>query len=231
MAGALLFGASQAQAVRPFVTDDAEVVGYKQAQLETWVQFDQATFEHNMVAAFGPTTWLELTMGMVHALSWQSEYAINGPLLQAKAAFWPLPDEGVTFAAVAGAAAPWGIGELEAPGWGAFGYLVMTASLNGGAQLIHLNAGLSGADTGSDWHLAPTFGLGVQARLWGGLHGVVETFYADPYDPYVKLGVQTGLRYFFSEELQIDATGGTQVQDPGAYEPWFSIGVRIVSPP
>jgi hypothetical protein len=56
-----------ARAIRPFVTDDARVVGGKLLQLETWVLVDRLVLEHNALVAVGPTDWLELTAGLLHS--------------------------------------------------------------------------------------------------------------------------------------------------------------------
>jgi hypothetical protein len=55
-----------AYAIRPFVTDDARVVGHKLAQLATWILLDHRELEHDLLAAIGPTDWLELTLGLRH---------------------------------------------------------------------------------------------------------------------------------------------------------------------
>lgn len=47
--------AGMARAVRPFITDDARVVGLRYAQAEAWQQWD--------MLAYGPTKWLELSVG------------------------------------------------------------------------------------------------------------------------------------------------------------------------
>ena len=52
--------------VRPFITDDARVVGDKLAQLETWLRFDKEAGQHWIMGAYGPNKKLELAVGGVY---------------------------------------------------------------------------------------------------------------------------------------------------------------------
>jgi hypothetical protein len=82
----LLATAPGALAVRPFITDDARVVGGRQAQMETWARGDRRAFEQWALASYGPTDALELMIGSVHGLTFEHgrEYSVAGPVLQAK---------------------------------------------------------------------------------------------------------------------------------------------------
>lgn len=53
------------QSVRPFITDDARVVGSRLAQLESWYRQDKETIQQWFLLAYGPTDWVELTFGGV----------------------------------------------------------------------------------------------------------------------------------------------------------------------
>ena len=52
--------------VRPFITDDARVVGKELAQLETWLRFDKESGQHWILGAYGPNSHLEITTGGVY---------------------------------------------------------------------------------------------------------------------------------------------------------------------
>jgi hypothetical protein len=69
MAGVLCW-TLHAHAIRPFITDDARVVGAHLLQLETWVQADAEQLQHWVLPAFGPTERIELTLGAVHGASY-----------------------------------------------------------------------------------------------------------------------------------------------------------------
>jgi hypothetical protein len=198
-------GTRPAQAIRPFVTDDARVVGNKLAQVETWFLLDRQVLEHNVLGAFGPTDWLELTVGFTHGAMHsgpEGGYAITGPILQLKGLFLTARNNGRPgIALAAGALPPLGVGAFTPPGWGGFAYLAVTESLFDEWLLLHGNLGVAVADEGphaSEGRLRTlvTAGFGFQARVFAGLHGVAEVYYGDPYDPSADFpALQVGFRY------------------------------------
>lgn len=244
---------AEAHAIRPFVTDDARVVGRSLAQLETWILVDRLVVEHNALAAIGPTDWLELTLGTTHGRVKRGNdrsYSITGPIAQAKALLLPTHDNGKPgFAVAAGVLPPLGYGEFAPPGWSGFGYMALTASLGHEALLIHANLGLAlgeasgqtsklgfGAPSGKRVRTLLTAGVGAQARVIAGLHAVAEVYRGDPYDPRTNFAAtQGGFRYIFSDHLQIDGTVGTTlaaVKDARGHsqtEQWLTLGLRLVS--
>lgn len=252
LGGALV--AAPARAIRPFVTDDARVVGHRLAQLETWLVLDRLVLEHNAFAAVGPTDWLELTLGVTHGRDHAGPdrgYSITGPVLQGKALILPAVDNGRPGAAVAaGVIPPFGTGAFPPPGWGAFVYGALTESLLDERLLIHANLGFAVGDEGStassigftggsrhNVRTLVTVGLGAQARVVAGLHAVTEFYYGDPYDPRTDFpAMQAGFRYVFNDHVQTDGTFGTTlmaVTDAGGHaqvEQWASMGVRLVTP-
>jgi hypothetical protein len=247
-AAASLLAPSRAQAIRPFVTDDARVVGNKLAQLETWVVADRLVLEHNALAAVGPTDWLEVAVGIVHGgvhAGPERGYSITGPIVQAKALVLPARDNGAPgLAFAAGALPPFGRGAFTPPGWSAFSYLAATESLFDEGLLLHANVGVAAGDnraglSGSSSRRVRTLvtaGVGLQGRIVGGLHGVGEVYYGDPYDPRTDFSAaQAGFRYIFNARVQMDGTLGstlTSVAGPGGHaqtEQWGTLGLRLVS--
>jgi hypothetical protein len=79
-------------AVRPFVTDDARVVGYHVGQLESSVKADKNVVANLNLFAFGPTENLELTLGWVdgspHGSGEARVFSVQGPLVQTKYLFF-----------------------------------------------------------------------------------------------------------------------------------------------
>jgi hypothetical protein len=216
-----------ALAVRPFVTDDARVVGGRQAQAESWVRGDRSLFEHWFLAAYGPIEPLELTIGMVHGVEFlpQREYTAAGPLLQAKYLLRrPKSNSWPGLAVSAGAIAPAGFGPLRPEAWQRFVYAAVTESLGeGDAVLLHGNVGAAGGRV--------TWGAGTQTRVKGGFHFVGEIFSGDPYAETTGNMVQLGFRHFFSEYIQIDGTIGTGVTGQPRASTWATIGIRLATPP
>ena len=246
--------AGRAQAIRPFVTDDARVVGDRLAQLETWLLVDRLVLEHNILAAAGPTNWLEVTLGMTHGgvhSGPERGYSITGPILQAKALILPAENNGRPgFAIAAGVLPPAGSGAFTPPGWGGFTYAALTESLFDERLLLHANVGIAVGYKGSntsdlgfesesarDWRILVTGGVGAQVRIFAGLHGVAEIYYGDPYDPRTNFpAVQAGFRYIFSDHVQVDGTFGSTLASVETAdrrdetEQWGTLGLRLVSP-
>ncbi len=239
---------TEAHAIRPFVTDDARVAGQKTLQLETWVVVDRFVVEHNALASFGATDWLELTLGVVHGgvhSGPQRGYSIAGPILQVKALALDAQNNGPPGLAVAaGVLPPLGYGAFTPQAWTGFAYLALTESVLDEWFLFHANLGVSIGDavdavSGERRTQALVVaGFGFQARMIAGLHGVAEVFYGDPYDPrFGYPAMQVGFRYIFSDHIQVDGTFGSTLtpvrtgDDHAQTEQWGTLGLRLVSSP
>lgn len=232
--------ARYAPKVRPFITDDARVVGDHLAQLETWTRIDHAAVQQWALVAFGPTKWLELSGGGVFGADRTPDglrlaYAL--PLLQAKVLLREYKaGAGPGFGLAAGTFLPYGKGTFKAVGYGTFGYATVSQCFGAGERLLlHLNGGgnylrVSRPEAGTDPHrLVATWGFGSQLRTVGGLHVVGELFSGDPYVPGTGTAYQAGFRYFVSDLLQLDATVGEGLAGKVQLPFWFSAGVRIVT--
>jgi hypothetical protein len=224
----------EAYAIRPFVTDDARVVGDRLAQLETWLLGNRNDITHNILGAIGPTDWLEVTTGFAHGGVFDESdkgngYSITGPIFQLKAlahevkpGSWP----GVAFAV--GTLPPFGYGPFKPRGVGVFGYMAITESLFNDDFLFHANIGVTTVDEKTHWVLTTTSGFGFQARIIGGLHAVGEFYHGDPYDALLRTGAsQFGFRYIVNDSIQFDGTVGSTFADNS--EQWWTLGIRLVS--
>jgi hypothetical protein len=228
----LVLSAVPALAVRPFITDDARVVGRRQAQMEMWVRGDRSAFQQWALTSYGPAEPLELTLGMVHGVHYEHDrqYSVAGPLMQAKYLFrkpsagsWP----GV--AVSAGAFAPVGNGQFTPHGWDTFAYAAVTHSMSeGDGVLIHGNLGFVNSSIGGR---KETWGVGSQVRVIGGFHAVGEVFSGDPYAESSGLAFQGGFRHFISEYIQIDATIGSGISGQPRLPLWGTVGLRLATPP
>ena len=241
-----------AHAIRPFVTDDARVVGDRLAQLETWMLLDRSVLEHNVFVAFGPHRRVELTAGLLHGgvhSGVSRQYSLTGPVLQSKVLVLEAQNNAWPGLAVAGGVLPpLGVGPFTPKGWGGFGYVALTESIADETVLIHANVGLAVGDDGPqsaqlDRGESPrarirtllTTGLATQIRMVAGLHAVGEVYHGDPYDPRTDFfAVQGGARYIFSDHVQSDFTFGTtagKVESEGVsrVERWATIGLRLVT--
>lgn len=220
-----------ALAVRPFVTDDARVVGNHMMQLETSVRYDKDQFSNLNLVAFGPTEKTEVTVGFVDGFPLQMEsnrsFAMAGPLTQFKYLFWePKPNSYPGMAIATGALPPWGKGEFKQDTWSEFVFLAATESLFENEQvLVHANLGISTTNPAT----VATWGLGTQIHLIGGLHGVLEAFYNDPYAGKTGGAYQVGFRHIISEQVQVDLTMGGGLFGSEQINTFAGMGLRIVS--
>ena len=218
-------------AVRPFVTDDARVVGDHQAQLETSVRYSQDTFSNLNLFAFGPTEKSEVTVGWVNGFPLDVEsnrsFSITGPLMQFKYLLWEAkPNRYPGFALVGGAAPPWGRGDFRPGRWSEFAFAAVTESLFDKERvLIHGNIGISTTNPAS----VGTWGLGTQIRMIGGLNAVLEVFYNDPYAGKTGGAYQVGFRQIFSDSVQLDMTVGSGLFGSEQISTFIGMGLRIVS--
>jgi hypothetical protein len=223
-----------AHAIRPFVTDDARVVGERLAQLETWLFAKREYWTHNALFAVGPTDWLELTTGFAQGATRNApdrEYSITGGILQGKALLREArPDAWPGVAVAAGILPPTGEGFLRPKGVGGFVYGMLTKSMRDDDLLIHANLGITGERGHDTPPRSVTSGVGFQARVLGGFHAVGEIYRGDPYDPLFRSSAtQFGFRHIFSDEVQIDGTVGTTLS--GESETWITLGIRLVTKP
>ncbi|MBI2388500.1 MAG: hypothetical protein HYV09_02685 [Deltaproteobacteria bacterium] len=240
---AIVTCAPNAFAVRPFITDDARVVGKHQAQIESWARWDEHSQQHWTVAAIGPVAPLELSIGAVHGVAIHDEthrYSLAAPLLQAKLLLhearsneWP----GV--AVIGGSFLPFGFGGFQAPLSG-FAYLAATQVIGRDDVLVHTNVGLAGAAVAEpsartsqelERHarLRFTWGLGTQIHVYRSVNLALETFTGDPYAEVGGGAAQGGFRFILSDNIQLDATGGSGLWGKPQMEAWASAGLRLVS--
>lgn len=221
--------------VRPFITDDARVVGERLAQLETWVRFDKEAGQHWILGAYGPNKKLELTAGGVYGYQVDHDskktfsYAL--PLLQAKILFKEYkPNKAPGFGMVLGTFLPVGQGAFKPAGYGTFGYLTVSQCFGEGDKfLFHGNLGGNYLHVDGSNNLISTWGLGTQIKAYKGMHLVGEIFSGDPYIPGTGTSWQAGYRYFFSDLVQIDMTVGNGIAGNVIMPFWYTAGVRIVT--
>ncbi len=220
--------------VRPFITDDARVVGEHYAQLESWYRFDREAGQLWFIGAYGPKQWLEISAGGVFGYEnnkSEVDFSYALPLVQAKFLFreycpGQLPGVGM----VIGSFFPGGQGSFKPPGYGTFGFMTISQCFGEGDKvLLHLNLGANYLHIDDADELLGTWGFGTQIKAYQGMHLVAEIFSGDPYVPGTGLAYQIGYRYFFSDLFQIDMTLGNGIGGATPLPFWFSGGVRIVT--
>jgi hypothetical protein len=221
--------------VRPFITDDARVVGDRLAQLESWIRVDKESGQHWILAAYGPNKNLELTIGGVYGYDVEHNskktFAYGLPLMQAKYLFKEYkPNKAPGIAAVLGTFLPIGTGSFKPAGYGTFGFATITQSVGANDKyLFHLNIGANYLHVNGENNTVATWGLGTQINVYKGMHFVGELFSGDPYIPGTGTAYQLGYRYFFSDLFQIDMTIGKGIAGDVIMPFWFSAGIRLVT--
>jgi hypothetical protein len=226
-----------AEAIRPFVTDDAHTVGEGHIQLETYWRRDRNSLQQWILPAIGPVEWLELTLGGVHGLNNFGQrpdppkYAISGPLLQGKFLLHPtipnrLPGVGI----VVGGLSPLGRGGFEPPGFSGFSYLAVTqAFFKEDDLLVHANVGVSTLAAAGFDPAKITWGVGAQIETVFDWHLIGEIFSGDPYAVGGGGAFQAGFRQIYNDHLQLDFTFGGGLWGDTPTPPWVSSGIRFVS--
>lgn len=220
--------------VRPFITDDARVVGKRLAQLESWFRRDNESAQQWVMMAYGPSDKLELSIGGVFGTEKdennRSSFSYALPLLQAKYLFRPYaPSRGPGFGLVAGTFLPAGRGSFKPAGYGSFAFSTISQCFGMEENLLlHLNTGLNYLHINGANDVMAIWGFGTQIKTIGGFHLVGEVFSGDPYVPGAGTAYQTGFRHFFSNLFQVDMTIGKGIAGENPLPFWFSAGVRLV---
>jgi len=234
VSAALILAAPKAYAVRPFITDDAAVVGHRLMQLETWALFDRFSGQHWLMYGYGPTKWLELSLGAVYGYDRpqpnHTKFSYAMPLLQGKFLLWDYqPNKPPGVALALGTALPFGKGEFVPPGYGAYSFLAVTQCFGKDENvLIHGNIGVNYLYVDKKNRFVPFWGVGTQVKIYKGLHFIGEVISGDPYAPGTGLAYQAGFRYFISDFIQVDAEVGQGLAGKERMPFWLGFGARFV---
>lgn len=223
IAATFLWVATDAEAARPLITDDARVVDAKSCQVESWVRRERSHMEVWALPGCNFAGDIEFTMGG------QAREAANSPrqfVVQAKALLKP----------------------LETNGWGAALTLghAHHSVINGGKVIrdfyvnaplsrsflddkvvVHANLGwLRDGETSKD---RTTWGVGTETQLNSRVYWVAEAFGQLSRESQY----QVGLRFWvIPDRVQVDTTFGNSFGAAGGGNQarWFSIGLRLLSP-
>jgi len=239
LAAATVLATPYAWAVRPFITDDAALSGFKRSELASWIFASKTGTEFWHSANFGLTNWAELTIAGVWG---RSKYEFNGetfkeysytlPLVQAKFLLRGYEPNGLPGVGVAvGADMPWGKGAFVSDGYGAFGCVLFTQCFGMDENvLIHAQAGGTFLkDKVSKEKLSGlVFGLGTQVKVYKGFHLIGELVNGDPYEHGAGSMYQLGIRQFVSNQLQFDFAFGSGISGETRASSWVTCGIRYV---
>jgi hypothetical protein len=242
--GSILGSAREAEAARPFVIEEAEVVGKKLVRLESWVVATRDLLAHAGLLGIGAGEHLEVKLGAVHGGVYGrgvNGYGVRGPLLEIDAMFlaptWKgRPGLGMNV----GVITPLGYQTFRPPGWSGFGGLRYTQPLFRDHVRLHGNVGVSNGERGedvvdgqraADWLYG---GVGLELRFSERTQAVLEYFHRDPYGTYATwAAVHAGFRYWFRESIGVDGGLGVTLPYAGGDERarvFGTIGLRLTTP-
>lgn len=246
---AVWFVAGSASAVRPFVTDDANIVGRGQLTLELFpdVVFhgSEVAGAFNVIGSMSFTEWFELTLGGGAGRGAGRGASIANPVVQPKFLVSPPRANGVPGLAFGtGVTLPVGRGDFYDEATGVFAIAMVTTRLLSDWLLLHVNVGMKSAITPAegearrprDVAVRPYWGAGFDLGVIHPDVRVIGEAYAG--DPLVALGpdygFQWGARWIASDAFSLDLTFGTQpvVDSAGGgydgWEWWVQLGIRLV---
>jgi len=212
-------------AARPMITDDARVVDPKACQVESWMRFNRGSTEYWALPACNPLGFFELTYGGARIHDDAAGSAFTDNILQVKTIGKPLETNGWGWGIAAGTDRH--LHRESANGWPGdwYMYVPVSVSFRDDDIVMHVNAGVT-RHRDLDRNIG-TWGLGSEIKLRDDLFLIPETFGNDRGRPFYQLG----LRYWIvKDRLQTDATFGNRLSGDTS-ERWFSLGLRILSPP
>ena len=225
--------APQAWAVRPFITDDAALIGFKRTELATWTFMSNGGTELWHSANIGLANWCELTISGLWGFSKVTDnkgFSYSLPLLQTKLlarSYEPNGLPGVAFAF--GGDIPWGKGAFVPGGYGAFAFGAVTQCFGEDENvLIHANIGSTYFREEKKNLTGLTWGIGTQVKVYKGLHGIAEIVSGDPYVHGAGMAYQFGARYFINDFLQCDLAFGKGIGNDNRTASWITGGIRYV---
>lgn len=217
----ILFIVPQANAARPFVTDDARIVEAGGCQIETFIKQQRKMDEREFwflpaCNAFGR---VEVTVG---------RYWINGSapgesqvnILQAKTLLKALATNGSGYAITfgAGRVMPFQAAHTINPYVNAIG----SFSFADDRVVLHTNVGAvndrQAAMTRGTW------GIGAEIALHARLYGIVETYGQRADKPTRHVGLRI---WIVPNKVQVDGTMGSQYSGPRERD-FRSLGLRVL---
>jgi hypothetical protein len=206
-------------------TDDARIVDPKSCQVESWVRFNRDSTEYWALPACNPFGWFELTYGGARTKGDGESSVFSDNIIQAKTLFKPLEPNGWGWGVALGTDRH--LHRDSGNGWPGdeYAYVPVSFSFNDDAQVVHVNAGI--VNRRDIDKAVGTWGIGSEIRLREELFFIPEIYANDRGRPFV----QVGARYWIvKDRVQMDATVGNRL-DSNTQDRWFSIGLRLLSPP
>ena len=233
-----LLAIPDAWAVRPFITDDATLIGRKRMEFANWTLIDKHSGQLWHSLNIGLNDWAEISVAGIWGYDKsgddrRTKMSFTAPLVQAKFLirdYKPNGLPGITMAI--GSDFPFGSGAFVPNGHGAFSFLSATQCIGENENiLIHAQFGGTYLREERKDYANYNWGIGTQIKVYKGLHGIGEFISGDPYVHNAGIGYQLGVRQFISDDLQVDFAVGNGLGGGDNRMPlWISCGIRWVLP-
>lgn len=231
-----------AEAVRPFVTDDARIVDYGQVETESWLEYSRHSGGYvtafNVMAGVTVADWLEIIAGSGVGLADGRELTFANPVIQPKMLLFAATEDGRPGLALAGGVSlRAGRGELFDDATGFYLFAPVSVRLFEDFLFVHGNLGFRGGFGGGEDLVRPYWGFGVEfGPLRPAIPRVVMEVYAgDPFDAFgPDIAGQAGLRWLITDYVNCDLTFGAQPEldaarrSTGHLEYWGQVGLRLL---
>ena len=236
LAAATVLFLPQVRAVRPFITDDGAIIGFRRMEIANWMLIDKYSGQLWHSANIGLHERVELTLAMFWGYDKsyddsRARMSFTAPLIQTKFLiheYVPNGLPGITLAV--GSDLPFGKGAFVPGGYGAFAFTSVTQCI-GEEENVLIHANLGGTYLREDGRNCKgfTWGIGTQVKVYKGLHFAGEFISGDPYVHNSGIGYQLGIRQFISDKLQVDCAFGNGIGGGVNKMPlWVSCGLRYV---
>lgn len=221
-----LLAAAPARAARPMITDDARIVDPKACQVESWVRTNAASREFWALPACNPTGDAELTFGGARTRVDGEGIATSDIQMQAKTIFRPLETNGWGWGLAVGAVRhPNGEPPADRFPGDVYAYAPISTSFADDVVVTHVNLGASRRK--ADGRSFFNWGLAAETAMHERVYLVTEAFGQQKGKPFVQLGLRIWL---VPNRVQVDTTYGNRLGTTGEGR-WYSIGLRLLSPP
>ncbi|MDO9140780.1 MAG: hypothetical protein Q7U38_10680 [Methylobacter sp.] len=242
----LALAASDAMAVRPFVTDDARIIDEGQIEAETWLEtgYGGRTWSpapaYNVMLGTSLNQWLEVIVGGAIGRDGEADQlAIANPAFQSKLLLNKAQIDSIMpgFALGAGATIDTGRGDLHHKGSNYYLTGMSSWRLYDDALMLHINYGARmDRERNGPQRITPYWGVGFDAQAFHPEVRIIgEAFAGDPLElNEPKYAGQFGVRWLPSDYINLDITFGLQPEldeqrrDTGRIDATGQIGLRML---
>lgn len=222
----------------PFVTDDADVVGTGQFEMETWLEYaleeGDSLASWNSVFSLGITDWLEGSVGAALGLHEGSTFTAENPTFELKSLLIPYADNRHPGVGLAMGYQPpvLGRGILFSDAHGLYAIAPLTASFWEERLFVHANLGLITSIADESQHRV-FWGFGLDAAPLHPDYRILAEINTGDDVPAVGLPYEAmlGFRWIASERIELDVAARGERHEHDGHTDWdwaAHLGLRVV---